>query len=57
VVVVARSLAACAHDVGRWRAVGYQVEEVQPLDLLPQTSHVHLVSTLRPSPGRHPPAS
>jgi 23S rRNA (uracil-5-)-methyltransferase RumA len=57
VVAVARSLAACAHDVGRWRAVGYELEEVQPLDLLPQTSHVHLVTTLRPSPSRRPRAS
>jgi len=50
VIVVARSLAASARDVSRWRQVGYQVEEVQPLDLLPQTSHVHLVVTLRGRP-------
>ncbi len=56
VIVVARSLAACAHDVSRWRQAGYHVEEVQPLDLLPQTSHVHLVISLRPTVRARPPA-
>jgi len=57
VVSLARSLAACARDLTRWRQAGYQVEEVQPLDLLPQTSHVHLVTTLRRPPIARPPAT
>lgn len=47
IVHVARSLAACARDLARWRRKGYAPESVQPLDLLPQTSHVHLVVALR----------
>lgn len=47
VVYLARSLATCARDLVRWRQVGYTVASVQPVDLLPQTSHVHLAVALR----------
>jgi 23S rRNA (uracil1939-C5)-methyltransferase len=47
VVYVARSLATCARDLGAWRTAGYSPVSVQPVDLLPQTSHVHLVVALR----------
>lgn len=47
VVYAARSLATCARDLIRWRQAGYQVQAVQPVDLLPQTSHVHCVVALR----------
>jgi 23S rRNA (uracil1939-C5)-methyltransferase len=47
VVSVARSLAACAHDLGAWQRAGYRVERLQPVDLLPHTSHVHVVAELR----------
>ncbi len=47
VVYLARSLATCARDLVRWRRAGYPVASVQPVDLLPQTSHVHLVVALR----------
>ncbi len=49
VVYLARSLSTCARDLVRWRQAGYQVISVQPVDLLPQTSHVHLVVALRRS--------
>ncbi len=47
VVYVARSLATCARDLRAWRQARYQVVQVQPVDLLPHTSHVHLVAALR----------
>ncbi len=47
VVYTARSLATCAHDLAQWARAGYAVQSVQPIDLLPQTSHVHLVVALR----------
>ncbi|MGH2406352.1 MAG: 23S rRNA (uracil(1939)-C(5))-methyltransferase RlmD [bacterium] len=47
VVYTARSLATCAGDIGQWVRAGYAVQTVQPVDLLPQTSHVHLVVALR----------
>jgi 23S rRNA (uracil1939-C5)-methyltransferase len=47
VVYVARSLATCAHDLGVWRKARYTAVSVQPVDLLPQTSHVHLVVALK----------
>jgi 23S rRNA (uracil1939-C5)-methyltransferase len=50
VISLCRSLATCAHELTRWRQAGYRVEDVQPLDLLPQTSHVHLVVALRRRP-------
>jgi 23S rRNA (uracil1939-C5)-methyltransferase len=46
VVSVSRTLGACVHDLARWRRVGYRVLHVQPVDVLPHTSHVHLVVTL-----------
>jgi 23S rRNA (uracil1939-C5)-methyltransferase len=49
VVYLARSLPTCARDLVRWRQAGYQVASVQPVDLLPQTSHVHVVAALRRS--------
>ncbi len=49
VVYTARSLATCAGDLARWMRAGYAVQSVQPVDLLPQTSHVHLVVALRRS--------
>ncbi len=49
VVYLARSLSTCASDLGRWRRVGYLATSVQPVDLVPQTSHVHLVVALRRS--------
>jgi SAM-dependent methyltransferases related to tRNA (uracil-5-)-methyltransferase len=47
VAYVARSLPACAADLVAWRRAGYAVALVQPVALLPQTSRVHLVATLR----------
>lgn len=49
VVYMARSLAACARDLVAWQRAGYATALVQPVDLLPQTSHVHLVAALRRS--------
>ncbi|MDR7482165.1 MAG: 23S rRNA (uracil(1939)-C(5))-methyltransferase RlmD [Armatimonadota bacterium] len=46
VVSVTRSLAACAHDLAAWQRAGYRVEHLQPVDLLPHTSHVHVVASL-----------
>ncbi|MDR7522339.1 MAG: 23S rRNA (uracil(1939)-C(5))-methyltransferase RlmD [Armatimonadota bacterium] len=51
-VYLARSLPVCARDLALWRGAGYAVASVQPVDLLPQTSHLHLVVALhrrRPS--------
>ncbi len=47
VVYLARSLAVCARDLQRWEQTGYRAAAVQPVDLLPQTSHVHCVVTFR----------
>jgi 23S rRNA (uracil1939-C5)-methyltransferase len=47
VAYVGRSLATCARDLDRWRRAGYRPVFIQPVDLLPQTSHVHLVVALR----------
>lgn len=47
VVYLARSLATCAGDLARWGRAGYKAVAVQPVDMLPQTGHVHLVVTLR----------
>ncbi len=46
-VYMARSLSTCARDLVRLRQAGYAVVGVQPVDLLPHTSHVHLVAGLR----------
>jgi tRNA/tmRNA/rRNA uracil-C5-methylase (TrmA/RlmC/RlmD family) len=46
-VYVARALGTCGRDLARWRAAGYVVDGVQPLDLLPQTRHVHVVVGLQ----------
>ncbi|MDR7419129.1 MAG: 23S rRNA (uracil(1939)-C(5))-methyltransferase RlmD [Armatimonadota bacterium] len=47
VVYLARSLATCARDLVSWRHAGYDPVLVQPVDLLPHTSHVHVVAALR----------
>jgi len=47
VVYMARSLAVCARDLRRWEEAGYRLISVQPVDLLPQTSHVFCVASLR----------
>jgi len=47
VVYMARSLAVCARDLRRWDEAGYRLISVQPVDLLPQTSHVFCVAALR----------
>jgi 23S rRNA (uracil1939-C5)-methyltransferase len=47
VVYLARSLSTCARDLVLWRQAGYAVASVHPVDLLPQTSHVHIVVALR----------
>jgi 23S rRNA (uracil1939-C5)-methyltransferase len=47
VVYLARSVATCARDLVAWQQAGYAPALVQPVDLLPQTSHVHLVAALR----------
>ena len=47
VVYMARSLAVCARDLQRWEEAGYRLVSVQPVDLLPQTSHVFCVGSLR----------
>lgn len=47
VVYVARSLPVAAADLVTWRRAGYAAALVQPVDLLPQTSRVHLIATLR----------
>jgi 23S rRNA (uracil1939-C5)-methyltransferase len=47
VVYVARSLATCAKDLRAWRQARYRAVRVQPVDLLPHTSHVHVVAALR----------
>ncbi len=52
-VYLARSLSTCARDLVLWRQAGYQVISVQPVDLLPQTSHVHLVVALRRAAASH----
>jgi 23S rRNA (uracil1939-C5)-methyltransferase len=49
VVYIARSVAACARDLVAWRRARYAPALVQPVDLLPHTSHVHLVVALRPT--------
>ncbi len=54
VAYLARSLATCAGDLVRWGRAGYQAVAVQPVDVLPQTGHVHLVVTLLR--GRREPA-
>jgi 23S rRNA (uracil1939-C5)-methyltransferase len=50
VVYIGRTLSTCAADLVAWRRAGYEVTAVQPVDLLPQTSHVHLVAALRRPP-------
>ncbi|MDR7544401.1 MAG: 23S rRNA (uracil(1939)-C(5))-methyltransferase RlmD [Armatimonadota bacterium] len=47
VVYVARALGTCARDLVAWRRAGYEAVLIQPVDLLPQTSHVHIVAALR----------
>lgn len=44
-VYLGRSLPSLARDVGLFQAEGYAVREVQPIDILPHTSH--LVSAVR----------
>jgi len=53
VVYLARSLATCAGDLVRWGRVGYQTVAVEPVDVLPQTGHVHVVVTLRRGRAQH----
>ncbi|MDQ7849170.1 MAG: 23S rRNA (uracil(1939)-C(5))-methyltransferase RlmD [Armatimonadota bacterium] len=43
VVYVGRSLAVTARDLERLRRAAYRVRSVQPVDLFPQTGHVHAV--------------
>jgi len=45
-VYVGRSLAVTARDLVRLRRAGYRVLSVQPVDLFPQTGHVHVVVAL-----------
>ncbi|MDR5695784.1 MAG: 23S rRNA (uracil(1939)-C(5))-methyltransferase RlmD [Armatimonadota bacterium] len=40
VVYLGRSLPSLARDVGMFQAEGYAVREVQPIDMLPHTSHL-----------------
>lgn len=47
IVYVGRSLSVTARDLGRLRRAGFGVAHVQPVDLSPQTSHVHSVVALR----------
>jgi len=47
VVYVARALGTCARDLVAWRRAGYEPVLIQPVDLLPHTSHVHTVAALR----------
>jgi 23S rRNA (uracil1939-C5)-methyltransferase len=51
VVSIARTLGACVHDVLRWQRAGYRAIHVQPIDMLPHTSHLHLVVTLAEASG------
>lgn len=53
VVYLARSLATCAGDLVRWKRAGYRTAAVQPVDMLPQTGHVHLVVTLHQERAQH----
>jgi 23S rRNA (uracil1939-C5)-methyltransferase len=46
VASVARTLGGAVNDLTRWQRAGYRVLHVQPLDVLPQTSHVHVVVTM-----------
>ncbi len=46
-VYIGRSLPVAARDLLRLRRTGYRVLFVQPVDLFPQTSHVHAVVALR----------
>lgn len=45
-VCTGHSLGMLAHDVAAARAAGFRPVEVQPVDLLPQTSRIHAVVTL-----------
>jgi 23S rRNA (uracil1939-C5)-methyltransferase len=47
IVYIGRSLPVTARDLARLRRAGFTVSHVQPLDLSPQTSHVHCVVALR----------
>jgi hypothetical protein len=46
VVCTGHSLGMLVHDVAAARATGFRPIEVQPVDLLPQTSRIHAVVTL-----------
>ncbi len=46
-VYVGRSPTVAARDLVRLQRVGFTVQSVQPVDLFPQTSHVHAVVALR----------
>ncbi len=46
-VYIGRSLPVTARDLVRLRRVGYDIASVQPVDLFPQTGHVHAVVSLQ----------
>ena len=46
-VYIGRSLPVAARDLVRLRRAGYAAASVQPVDLFPQTGHVHAVIALR----------
>lgn len=50
IVLVSCDPGTLARDVRELRGRGYEVEQVVPLDLFPQTPHVETVSTLRRPP-------
>jgi len=45
-VCAGHSLTLLAQDLLAARAAGFRLIEVQPVDLLPQTSRIHCVATL-----------
>ena len=47
IVYVSCDLATFARDAKRLAAKGYQLLDVQPVDMFPQTWHIELVSTFK----------